>query len=1093
MEKTKRKNRKSYSGESKYDVNNSIISKAYGEYADLRRELSDSKDKIAERYELLKLFANCTDLQRSWLLLEDYFEKLGVSRKDFIDADWWSKISESTGDRRLQELAFLFIRSRRTIPPELSNYADYARFAEIEKSEKEKTILKDLENWIIPPAGYISQPKSIIKIYGELKQDSDTPIFHSLELEFVIFKSNGTREIKTFRDLMEIAMRPECELEQYSIKDLVFLKWLSENYGAQYDVNARKDIDQKIINGSELYHWLIRWGTEERIESKHNCGYYNFCGEYAVIQPEIIIEKEIPYLWFGLKLPTNEQIPINEAIFISGNPTLCARGNKFYILHKSPPPAFYEYISAKEKIPLRNLTPKLKAYLRRQKNEILLNWEEICIIHPAKPRFVFELESDIIRVKLLAISEKDGSVWLWNGHEWEPQEHPNNSEPPNILDDTRVEEAVKWMRKLDLLETEPGVWTGDVTEGFLFNLAALWELRPKDAEYMGNQAFCRLFISPTYLRPKVVVKGSGIDWLSVSAEWEAEGLKLTKADLEQLANSTGRFVKLPDAGWVELDTEAVIKAHEAAAELGMDGLVPVPEKIPIEQLARTEQQSFLNFSNSEEALQLKERLKTFKGIPEIPIPEGVTASLRPYQKEGFYFLCHLTNLGFGGILADDMGLGKTIQTLTWLLWLKENKGTDFKPALVICPASVLHNWKRESEKFTPQLKVLILESGAARHGLRKKIPHNDLIITSYALLRRDLEELLKFSFSAVILDEAQFIKNPDAQITIAVKQLKAQQRLALTGTPLENRLLDLWSIVDFVQPGYLGSREQFHKTYDPPTSWNSEESLIRVRIARKRLSAKLRPILIRRLKQQVADDLPDRIEERRDCVLVDTQRKLYLAELKRSREQIAQVLTEKGVARSKIHILAALTRLRQICCHPALVGSDAPSGKTETLFELLEPLIAEGHKVLLFSQFVRMLKILEKECAEKKILTYTITGETKERMNVVNSFQEDPNPCVFLLSLRAAGTGLNLTTASYVILYDPWWNPAVEAQAIDRSHRIGQTKTVNAYRLISPGTVEEKIWELQQRKAQTISDVLGEEGFARSLTRDDIEYLFADD
>ena len=480
------------------------------------------------------------------------------------------------------------------------------------------------------------------------------------------------------------------------------------------------------------------------------------------------------------------------------------------------------------------------------------------------------------------------------------------------------------------------------------------------------------------------------------------------------------------------------------------------------------------------------------------------AELRPYQKDGFDFLCHLTRIKLGGILADDMGLGKTLQALAWLAWLKERNTKNPKPSLVICPASVLHNWRREAERFTPGLKVLVLESGAARHNLRKQIPQHDLIVTNYALLRRDLEELQKFAFRAAILDEAQFIKNPGAQVTQSVKQLKSEYRLALTGTPLENRLLDLWSIVDFIQPGYLGNQEQFIETYEPRASVGDETAPAEQpargektesvqRIARKRLSARLRPLLLRRLKKHVAKDLPDRIEQRRDCPLGDEQRKLYLAELRRSRDQIMQAVAEQGLNKSKMHVLAALTRLRQICCHPRLVGSDTASGKTETLFELLDPLVAEGQKVLVFSQFVQMLLLLEKECRDRQITTHILTGQTKDRQQVVNAFQSDTQPGVFLLSLRAAGTGLNLTNASYVVLYDPWWNPAVEAQAIDRSHRIGQTQTVNAYRLIAPGTVEEKIWELQQSKAQTIADVLGEEGFARSLTTTDLEYLFAED
>ena len=329
------------------------------------------------------------------------------------------------------------------------------------------------------------------------------------------------------------------------------------------------------------------------------------------------------------------------------------------------------------------------------------------------------------------------------------------------------------------------------------------------------------------------------------------------------------------------------------------------------------------------------------------------------------------------------------------------------------------------------------------------------MVTNYALLRRDLEQLQDSNFGALVLDEAQFIKNPQAQVTQSVKQLNADHRLALTGTPLENRLLDLWSIVDFTQPGYLGNQEHFNETYDPKQdpvldeNGKNAENLSLGRIARRKLGAKLRPILKRRVKKEVAKDLPERIEQRRDCILGEEQRTHYLAELRRSRDQVQDAVKTKGLAKSKMHVLAALTRLRQICCHPSLVGSSSPSGKTETLFELIEPLLEENRKILVFSQFVKMLQILEKDCGTRGIPTHMLTGETKDRQEVVNAFQEDDRGGVFLLSLRAAGTGLNLTTASYVVLYDPWWNPAVEAQAIDRSHRIGQTETVNAYKLIT--------------------------------------------
>jgi SNF2 family DNA or RNA helicase len=730
----------------------------------------------------------------------------------------------------------------------------------------------------------------------------------------------------------------------------------------------------------------------------------------------------------------------------------------------------------------------------------------LCVTHKASPQFIFELLDDTVRLRLIARSQRDQSVWFWNGNEWvanDAKKRPHDK--PEILDDPRLEPSTQWLRKLDWFMQEPGLWIGDANENFLGALAEAWAAKPKEAEFLGNPSFHRLFLTPRALKPRLVVKGSGIDWLAVSAEWEAEGLKLSKADLERLAAATSRFVKLPNSGWVELDTNAVQGAHEAMAEMGVEGLIAVPQKVGMEHVAHLDENDLKRFVDSPEARDLRKRVSEFKGVPSVELPKGLNAELRPYQKDGFDFLAHLTRIRLGGILADDMGLGKTLQTLAWLAWLKEQHKKNPKPSLVICPASVLHNWRREAEKFTPGLKVLVLESGAARHNLRKQIPQHDLIVTNYALLRRDLEELQKFAFRAVILDEAQFIKNPGALVTQSVKQLKCEHKIALTGTPLENRLLDLWSIVDFIQPSYLGNQEQFLETYEPrgqvvdetapveeQKPCNGETESVQ-RIARKRLSAKLRPLLLRRLKKHVAKDLPDRIEERLDCPLGDDQRKLYLAELRRSRDQVMKVVEEQGLNKSKMHVLAALTRLRQICCHPSLVGSDTASGKTDTLFELLDPLIADGQKVLVFSQFVQMLQLLEKDCATRNIHTHVLTGQTKDRQQVVSAFQADTQPGVFLLSLRAAGTGLNLTNASYVVLYDPWWNPAVEAQAIDRSHRIGQTQTVNAYRLIAPGTVEEKIWELQQSKAQTIADVLGEEGFARSLTSTDLEYLFSED
>src|SRR5579862_6931901 len=1073
-------------GTTKYDAHHKVLSQTYGAFADLRRELSDSKATVNEREDILRGFAACPDSQRSWLLLEDYFEKLSLSRKDFPDTNWWPRLLTAQGKTRLEELAFLFLRAKRSVPPELQPHASPDRFAQAEEAEQEQKLVQELENWLSPPAmPLLDTPRAVLRVVCRPEPDPEEPSRHRLAVQFLLSRPRTGEKARTIREMIDLVVRATHEQELFPPADWEFIQWIADTQRH----SAARDTDTLILSDAELLQWLARWGHTARFECDGKP--LQFHGHVAVLSPHLENgDKELSFTHYVV-LPDGKNHSVAGVKFFNRQPPLALVNGAFYLLRNAPPPSLLKYLAGKPSVPVRKLSHRLLLHLRKTQSNHGVNWEQLCVTHKAAPQFVFELLDDTVRLRLLAKSLRDQSVWFWNGHEWvanDAKKRPHDK--PEILDDPRLEPATHWLRKLDWFTPEPGLWIGDANENFLGSLAEAWGTRPSDSEYLGNPAFHRLFLTPRQLKPKLIIKGSGIDWLSVSAEWEAEGLKLSKADLERLASATGRFVKLPNSGWVELDTGAVQGAHEAMADMGVDGLIAVPQKVGLEHVAHLDEDGFARFVDSPEAKALRGHIRDFKGVPSVDLPRGLQADLRPYQKDGFDFLSHLTRIKLGGILADDMGLGKTLQTLTWLAWLKERNTKNPKPSLVICPASVLHNWRREANRFTPNLKVLVLESGAARHNLRKQIPQHDLIVTNYALLRRDLEELQKFAFRATILDEAQFIKNPGAQVTQSVKQLKSEHRLALTGTPLENRLLDLWSIVDFVQPGYLGTQEHFLETYEPRGVENAESAQ---RIARRRLSAKLRPLLLRRLKKHVAKDLPDRIEQRRDCELGDEQRKLYLAELRRSRDQVMQVVATQGINKSKMHVLAALTRLRQICCHPKLVGNDSASGKTETLFELLDSLVAEGQKVLVFSQFVQMLELLEKECRAHNINTHILTGQTKDRQQVVSAFQSDPNAAVFLLSLRAAGTGLNLTNASYVVLYDPWWNPAVEAQAIDRSHRIGQTQTVNAYRLISPGTVEEKIWELQQSKAQTISDVLGEEGFARSLSKTDLEYLFAED
>jgi superfamily II DNA or RNA helicase len=1072
-------------GTTKYDAHHTVLAKAYGSQADLRRELSDSKAAVAERTQLLKIFADCGDPQRAWLLLEDYFEKLSLSRKDFGSHEWWSRLVSAQGKKRLEETAILFLRFKRPLPTELQPHANLKRFAEIEEAEKDQHLMRQLEQWHFPslPAT-LDPPRATVRVACEPRPISENSPWHSLSMAFFVSRHRTGEKPKTVNEIADLAAHAGHEREFFSPPDWQFIEWIGQNHADPEGL-----WETLTLTGMELFQWLVRWGGQGRLRLAQDNEAIVFDGRVTELKPHLqTIDREL-FFTHQLALPGGEGHPLSAVKFFAGRPALALVGNTFYLLRSAPPDDLLQAWTHKQALPARKLSHRLLTQLRKTHPSSEVDWNQLCIVQTARPQFVFELVDNAVHLRLRAHADGDGRAWHWSGHEWECDDPKlEMSGRPAILDDPRLERATQWLNRLDWFAVEPGVWVGDANDNFPTQLAAAWPDRPDSAEYLGNPAFHRLFLSPRPLRPRMVIQGSGIDWFSISAQWEAEGIKLTPADLERLATATGRFVKLPDAGWLQLDAAAVQEAHEAFADLGVDGLIPLSQRLGLEQAAHLDEDGLKRFSDSPEAQALRRHLAEFRGIPETPVPEGIQADLRPYQQDGFNFLCHLTRHKLGGILADDMGLGKTLQALLWVAWLKATQ-PESKPALVICPASVLHNWQREAKRFTPMLKVLVLESGAARHNLRKQIPAHDLIVTNYALLRRDLQALQRFTFRVVILDEAQFIKNPDAQITTSVKQLQASQRLALTGTPLENRLLDLWSIVDFIQPGYLGTQAKFREKYEPRGENSGDEQRINCR----RLAAKLRPLLLRRLKREVARDLPERIELRRDCELGPAQRKLYLAELRRSREQVMNTVAQKGVRASTIHVLAALTRLRQICCHPDLVGNDAASGKTETLFELLEPLLAGHQKVLLFSQFVQMLKLLEKECAARQIRTHLLTGETKDRQAVMQQFQNDPSGAVFLLSLRAAGTGLNLTTASNVILYDPWWNPAVEAQAIDRSHRIGQTVTVNAYRLIAPGTVEEKIWELQQRKAQTIADVLGEQGFARNLSHSDLEYLFAED
>jgi hypothetical protein len=622
-----------------------------------------------------------------------------------------------------------------------------------------------------------------------------------------------------------------------------------------------------------------------------------------------------------------------------------------------------------------------------------------------------------------------------------------------------------------------------ITKQFPEKFAEWIKAMPEDIELDIDLRLKSILADPVTAAVRFEVVGQDIDWFDLRIVIDVQGVNLSKAQIRQLVAARGGYVRMEDGSWMRLEIKLDADQREAVTRLGLD---------PFDLSGETHRMHALQLADPKAAEVFDpkawERIKNRAGDIKLEVnpdvPSTLNATLRPYQVDGFKFLAYLAVNNFGGILADDMGLGKTIQSLTYLLWLfEEHKKTNAqkKPALVVCPKSVLDVWASEANKFAPSLVVKILKN---RDDINvDHIQNNiDMLVLNYAQLRVCGEELNGVKWLTIILDEGQQIKNPDSKAAKCARELDSQNRLVLTGTPIENRLLDMWSLMAFAMPGVLGSRAYFKKRFDKRKDPLSQT----------RLASRLRPFLIRRTKLQVAQDLPPRTEEEVYSKMEGVQLELYKAELKRIQKALLGLDSDEAVKKNSFAILQGLMRLRQICCHPGLIDPKylkEESAKMESLFYLLDQLHEEGHKVLVFSQFVSMLDLIKARLElENRPYNY-LTGQTKDRKGEIERFQTTKDPSVFMLSLKAGGAGLNLTSASYVILYDPWWNPAVENQAIDRTHRIGQKNKVIAYRLLTRDTVEEKIRILQHQKTQLVTNVLGDEGFASNLGIDDLQFI----
>jgi superfamily II DNA or RNA helicase len=582
---------------------------------------------------------------------------------------------------------------------------------------------------------------------------------------------------------------------------------------------------------------------------------------------------------------------------------------------------------------------------------------------------------------------------------------------------------------------------------------------------------------------------SGVDWLNLDMAFTSGGAAVREEELRACLEHGRRLVQLEDGTYAPVDPEKVGDVLTRMAEIY--ATAGASEKLPLSQAGRVQDllKMVENAKVSASAKTLFKKIEDIDEIPSVAKPRTLKADLRPYQKDGYSWLVFLHELNSGGILADDMGLGKTIQTIALLLWAKGKYKKKLN--LVVAPTSVVPNWEREISKFAPSLKTVVWQ-GPNRSQRAPELEKADVMITSYALLRRDEELLQALDLRYVILDEAQHIKNPMSQTARSAKKLSSERRLALTGTPIENRLSELWSIFDFVSPGLLGQLKTFEERIARPIDRGDMETAHRLR-------ATIKPFVMRRVKSDVAEDLPDKIEQEMIVPLAEEQQKLYKQILRQVRKSVLSEVEKQGVSKSQIQILAALTRLRQVACDPRLMKlpdtefEAEDSGKLGALREIIDEAIDGGHRVLVFSQFVTMLNYIREALDEDGVTYEYLDGSTKDRIDRVDRFNDDPSVPVFLISLKAGGTGLNLTGADTVVHFDPWWNPAVEDQATDRAHRIGQTKNVNVYKLIAAGTVEEKILELSAKKRELVSNVLSTEGSPlKGLTKADVENLFSE-
>jgi len=784
--------------------------------------------------------------------------------------------------------------------------------------------------------------------------------------------------------------------------------------------------------------------------------------------------------------------PKNEQLLVAEKEVWMKKENRFAACIEGFPSAFF----ALGKGPLTFRGERAFSFLGLEAPR-LENWFEVRVgegvvlpeLRTGTAQFSLEVEGSMRELRArLYCRYADGTKFLLGGAEQAPDLFRDPKNENTILQRDLEAEAAA-MQRLEGFGFDAGSSgnfilrkENEIARFFAFEYRRLkseWEVSlSAQAEKSGQE------LQP--LAPAIDIVASGENWFELRYALVSPGGETFAAgELQRLLRSGQNKTRLRNGQSAVFDPEALSDFEEVLRDCEPSQSQPGVYRIDrahVRYLADTARDAGAHIGDSRGALEKLASESSGEGIDALKLKLGqLGKDLREYQLDGVAWLSRLAQSGLGGILADEMGLGKTVQALAFLSARRSSQA-----ALIVCPSSLVTNWRNEAQRFTPELKVLVLE-GPDRYARFDAIAQSDIVITSYALLQRDAERYKAIEFSSAILDEAQHIKNPDTQNARAAFELRARDRFILTGTPIENSVRDLWSLMNFAVPGYLGSRADFRERYEQPIARGGAPQVQR------RLARRMRPFLLRRKKAEVAKDLPEKIEQILSCDLSPAQRSAYDGLLREI--QVGVSSGQDNQAATRMKMLLGLLRLRQVCCDLRLVAQDKATGadasaKTELLEEVLEEAIDGGHRVLVFSQFVSMLTLIRQRLEKDSISYSYLDGQTKERQSVVDRFQSDASIPVFLMSLKAGGVGLNLSAADTVIHFDPWWNHAVEAQATDRAHRIGQTRVVSAYKLIARDTVEEKIVKLQERKRAASEGTIGsEEPMMSGLTTEDLEEL----